>query len=165
MRCLPRLTEQDLASLEALNERFSDWLRQDYHLRRHGGIDMKPLDRYLAGAESTLIKRLLPHEIDQAFMARLTRCVRNDATIKVSGVFYEVPPDLIGARVDVRFPVGRPDQLILYRDDAPAGPLRPVDLVENARFHAHKVELSYADLLARREAEEQASSPQKGGRS
>lgn len=166
MRCLPRLTEENLASLEALNERFSDWLRQDYHLRRHGGIDMKPLDRYLAGAESTLIKRLSPHEIDQAFMARLIRCVRNDATIKVSGIFYEVPPDLIGARVDVRFPVGRPDQLILYRDDAPAGPLRPVDLVENARFHAHKVELSYADLLARREAEDgQVSSPQKGDRS
>jgi len=157
MRCLPRLTEEDLASLEALNERFEHWLREDYHLRRHGGIDCKPLDRYLTGAEQTLIRRLGPEEIDHAFMGRLVRCVRNDATIKVDGVFYEVPPAFIGARVDVRFPVGRPDELILYRDDAPVGAIAPVDLVENARFHAQKVHLSYAELLARREDEEQQS--------
>jgi putative transposase len=153
MRCLARLTEQDLSSLEALNGRFEHWLREDYHLRRHGGIDMKPLDRYLAGAEQTLISRLAPQEIDQAFMGRLTRCVRNDATVKVDGVFYEVAPEFIGARVELRFPVGRPEELILYRDDAPVGPIAPVDLAENARFHAQKVELSYAELLARREVE------------
>jgi putative transposase len=153
MRCLPRLTQEDLASLEALNEHFEHWLREDYHLRRHGGINMKPLDRYLAGAEQTLIPRLAPQEIDHAFMGRLMRCVRNDATVKVGGIFYEVPPEFIGARVDLRFPVGRPDDLILYRDDAPVGAIVPVDLVENARFHAQKVELSYAELLARREEE------------
>jgi hypothetical protein len=152
MRCLPpRLTEDDLASLDALNEHFEHWLREDYHLRRHGGINGKPLDRYLAGAEQTLITRLSPQEIEHAFMGRLTRCVRNDATVKVDAIFYEVPPAFIGARVDVRFPVGRPDELILYRDDAPIGAIAPVDLVENARFHAQKVELSYAELLARRE--------------
>jgi putative transposase len=153
MRCLPRLTEDDLTSLEALNEAFEHWLRQDYHLRRHGGIDMKPLDRYLAGAETTLIRRLGPEEIDHAFMGRLTRCVRNDATVKVGGIFYEVPPEFIGARVDLRFPVGRAEQLILYRNDAPVGAIAPVDLAENARFHAQKVTLSYAELLALQEEE------------
>jgi transposase InsO family protein len=154
MRCLPRITEDDLASIETLNQAFEHWLREDYHLRRHGGIDMKPLDRYLAGAEQTLITRLGSEEIDHAFMGRLTRCVRNDATIKVDGIFYEVPPEFIGARVDVRFPVGRPEHLVLYRNDAPVGPIAPVDLVENGRFHAQKVELSYAELLARREEQD-----------
>jgi len=163
MRCLPRLTEEDLASIEALNQTFEHWLREDYHLRRHGGINMKPLDRYLAGAEQTLISRLGPEEIDHAFMGRLTRCVRNDATIKVGGIFYEVPPEFIGARVDVRFPVGRPEQLILYRDDAPVAAIAPVDLVENARFHAQKVELSYAELLARREEEDRGRAQNRQG--
>ncbi|MFC1573220.1 DDE-type integrase/transposase/recombinase, partial [Candidatus Eisenbacteria bacterium] len=157
MRCLPRLTKDDLTSLDALNERFEDWLREDYHLRRHGGINMKPLDRYLAGAEQTLITRLSSQEIDHAFMGRLMRYVRNDATVKVGGIFYEVPPEFIGARVNLRFPVGRPDHLFLYRDDAPVGAIAPVDLVENARFHAQKVELSYAELLARREEENSKS--------
>ena len=61
LRFLPRLKDPDLSSLEVLQERFEHWLRDDYHLRRHGGIGMKPLDRYLAGAEGTLVQRLAPH--------------------------------------------------------------------------------------------------------
>jgi putative transposase len=151
MRCLPRLTEDDLASLEALNEHFEHWLREDYHLRRHGGIDMKPLDRFLAGAEQTLIRRMGPEEIDHAFMGRITRFVRNDSTVKVDGIFYEVPPEFVGARVDLRFPIGRPEELILYRDDRPVTPIRPVDVVDNARFHARGVNLSYAELIRQRQ--------------
>jgi len=157
LRLFPLLRDEDLASLATLQERFEIWRREDYHLKRHGGVGMKPLDRYLAGAEQTLISRLAPHEIDHAFMARLTRLVRNDSTVKVAGVFYEVPPECIGGRVDLRYPVGRPEELILYRDDAPVGPVHPVDAAENARFHAGPVELSYAELVRRRQAEEEPS--------
>jgi len=147
-RFLPLITDDDLAALAALSERFEHWLRDDYHLRRHGGIDMKPLDRFLAGAESTVIQRLAPQEIDHAFMARLTRLVRQDATVKIDSIFYEVPPEFIGARVDIRFPVADPRQLVLDRDDRPVGPIRPVDLADNARFHARTVKTSYAQLAA-----------------
>ncbi len=151
LRFLPRLKDNDLASLDALQQRLEEWLRDDYHLRRHGGINMKPLDRYLAGAELTLIQRLAPHEIDQAFLGRITRVVRGDATVKIDGLFYEVPPEFIGERVELRFPIVRPDQLALYRDDQLIAPIRPVDVVDNARFHASPVELNYAELLRQRE--------------
>lgn len=154
LRFFPLLTDAQLASLDVLQERFDAWLREDYHLKRHGGIAMKPLDRFLAGTEGTLIQRLSAQEIDHAFMSRICRFVRLDATVKIGGVFYEVPPEFIGARVELRFPVGRPEELILYRDDQPVGPVRPVDPADNARFHAPAVETSYAELLRRR-AEEQ----------
>jgi hypothetical protein len=157
MRFLPRLQDDHLAALEILQERFDGWLREDYHLRRHGGVGMKPLDRYLAGADETLIHRLAPQEIDHAFMGRITRVVRNDATVKIDGTFYEVPPDYVGHRVDLRFPVGRPDDIVLYRDDKPVGPIRPVDPADNARFHAQPVELSYAELVRRRQEEEEGA--------
>jgi len=158
MRFLPRLKDSDLVSLETLQARFEEWLRDDYHLKRHGGIGMKPLDRYLAGAEATLIERLGLHEIDHAFMARMTRVVRLDATVKVDGIFYEVPPECIGQRVDIRFPIARPEHLVLYRDDKPVTGIRPVDLVDNARFQAQSVETSYADLLRKRQQEEEDAS-------
>jgi len=151
LRFLPRIENADLVSIDALQLRLDEWLRDDYHLRRHGGIDMKPLDRYLAGAEQTLIQRLAPHEIDRAFMGRITRLVRGDATVKIDSVFYEVPPEFIGERVELRFPIARPDQLALYRDDKPIAQIRPVDVADNARFHTHPVELNYADLLGRRQ--------------
>lgn len=163
LRFLPRLTDRDLDSVDTLQERLEPWLRDDYHLRRHGGIGMKPLDRYLAGADETLIQRLAPHEIDHAFMGRLTRVVRNDATVKIDGLFYEVPPGLVGHRVDLRFPVARPDELFLYQDDQPVASIKPVDLVDNARFHAHTVELNYAELLRQRQEEEANEPPKNPG--
>jgi hypothetical protein len=150
LRCLPRLTDDDLKSVDALQARFERWLRDDYHLRRHGDIGMKPLDRFLAGAETTLIQRLALPELDHAFMGRLVRVVRNDATIKLGGQFYEVPPEFIGQHVELRFPVGRPEELVLYRDDQPVAPVKRVDAVDNARFHAPPVEFSYAELLLKR---------------
>lgn len=38
--------------------------------------------------------------------------------------------------------------------------IKPVDLVDNARFHAHAVELNYAELLRHRQ-QEQANKPVK----
>ncbi len=154
LRFLPRLKECDLVSLDALNERLEWWIREDYHLKRHGGIGMKPLDRYLAGAEATLIQRLAPHEIDRAFMGRITRVVRQDATVKVDGIFYEVPPAHIGQRVEIRFPVARPEELVLYRGDESEVAIRPVDLVDNARFHAQSVRLQHTDIAHERQQEE-----------
>ena len=138
-RFIPRLNEQALESLDDLNCAFDHWLRQDYHLRRHGGIKMKPLDRYLTSAEETRITRLSEQEVDHAFMGRITRVVRNDATVKINNQFYEVPPEFIGARCDLRFPIASPDKIYLYRDDKRVTRVKPVDLADNARFHATRV--------------------------
>ena len=46
---------------------------------------------------------------------------------------------------------------MLYRDDKPVAGIRPVDLVDNARFHAQPVELAYSELLRKRQEEEDRS--------
>lgn len=138
-RFLSRLPEDTAITMEDLNDRFARWLHQDYHLRRHGGIKMKPLDRLLLSSEQVQLKRLGDGEIDHAFMGRIVRVVRNDATVSVGNLFYEVPPEFIGSRCDLRFPVGRPEDLILYRDDKPVTKIKEVDLADNARFHARRV--------------------------
>jgi len=138
-RFLPRLPEDKTLTLAELNDRFSQWLHDDYHLRRHGGIKMKPLDRLLISGEATQIKRLSDGEIDHAFMGRVVRVVRNDSTVSVGNRFYEVPPEFIGSRCDLRFPIGKPEELVLYRDDKPVVKIKEVDLADNARFHAQRV--------------------------
>jgi len=138
-RFLPRLADQEPLSLDALNDRFMQWLNDDYHQRRHGGIGAKPLDRYLSSCEQTQINRLGEQEIDHALMGRLVRLVRNDATVSVDNRFYEVPPEYIGGRCDLRFPIGKPTELFLYHDDKPVARIKQVDLADNARFHARRV--------------------------
>ena len=146
-RFLPRLPEKEKLSLADLNDRFAMWLNDDYHLRYHGGINMKPLDRFLASSTDIQIKRLSDAEIDHAFMGRIVRLVRNDATVSVNNQFYELPPEYIGARCDLRFPLGKPDQLFLYQDDKPVTKVKPVDLADNARFHATRVRVGSTDQM------------------
>lgn len=138
-RFLTRLPEDEKISLADLNDRFARWLHDDYHLRRHGGINMKPLDRFLTSSEQIQVKRLSDGEIDHAFMGRVVRVVRNDATVSVNSRFYEVPPEFIGARCDLRFPIGKPQKLFLYQNDKPVTKIKEVDLADNARFHARRV--------------------------
>ncbi len=138
-RFLPRLPENQDITIEDLNERFAKWLHEDYHLRRHGGIKAKPLDRLMISAATVLIKRLSEGEIDHAFMGRIVRVVRNDSTVSVYNRFYEVPPEFISSRCDLRFPIGKPEELILYLDDKPVVKIKEVDLADNARFHARRV--------------------------
>jgi transposase InsO family protein len=138
-RFIPRLPENGKLTLAALNDLFAQWLHDDYHLRYHGGINMKPLDRFLTSGASIQIKRLSEAEIDHAFMGRIVRLVRNDATVSINNQFYELPPEYIGARCDLRFPLGKPDQLFLYLEDKPVTKIKQVDLADNARFHAPRV--------------------------
>jgi len=138
-RFLPRLPENTKITLDDLNERFARWLHDDYHRRYHGGINMKPLDRFLVSSTNIQIKRLSDGEIDHAFMGRVVRLARNDATVSVDNRYYEVPPEFIGARCDLRFPLGKPAELYLYQDDKPVTRIKEVDLVDNARFHATRV--------------------------
>lgn len=78
----------------------------------------------------------------------------SDATVKVGGVFYEVPAEFIGARVELRFPVAPSEELILCPEVQPAWPIQPVDVVDNVRIHAQAVKLSCAELLRRRQQQE-----------
>ncbi len=50
-----------------------------------------------------------------------------------------MPPEFIGARCDLRFPIGKPEELFLYLDDKPVTRIKEVDLADNARFHAQRV--------------------------
>ena len=140
-RFLSRLPDGQVLTLSELNDRFAQWLHDDYHHRIHGGIKMKPMDRLFASVEFTHIKRMSEVELDHAFMGRLVRRVRNDATVQINSKFYEVPPEYIGSRCDLRFPLGKPLDLFLYQDDKPVTKIKEVDLADNARFHARRVKV------------------------
>lgn len=140
-RFLPRLPDGQVLTLDELNDHFAQWLHEDYHHRQHGGIKMKPMDRLFASVEFTQIKRMSEMELDHAFMGRLVRRVRNDATVQVNSKFYEVPPEFIGSRCDLRFPLGKPLDLFLYQDDKLVTRIKEVDLADNARFHARRIKV------------------------
>lgn len=131
-RFLASLAMENLSGLDSLNQRFQDWLQQDYHRRPHAGIGEPPLDRYLRS-----LARLHPplptaQELDPLFFRSCQRTVRQDATVSIDRRLWEVPPQYIGQRVEIRHPEGQPQPLYLFDHHKLICRLYPVDRTANA---------------------------------
>jgi len=119
-------------TLAQLNASLWAWLAVEYHLRVHGTTGRSPGLHFEAELEYL---RPVPEGINlrDVFLHRERRPVRKDGCVRFRGGFYEVPGDLVGAQVELRFDPRRPGDLPLvffqgqYRDVAV-----PLDRYRNA---------------------------------
>lgn len=91
---------QELPTLEELNSAFSKYLENDYHVRKHGGTGMSPIDRYRADAKAL---RRAPENLPEYYRKQVTRTVNNDRTVRLDNRLFEAPPGYIGQQVILRF--------------------------------------------------------------
>lgn len=80
----------------------------------------------------TRIKRISSHELDLACYMTIERKVKNDSTVSINGTLYEAPPKFIGKKIEIRYPIDKPDHLHLYENNQPVGRLHKVNPIENA---------------------------------
>jgi putative transposase len=120
--------------LKELNDNFSRWLRDSYHLKLHHGIDARPIDRYQISVRNYPRKRIDEERLADFFLVSIGRTVNKDATVSLHGVSYEVPPQYIGRRVEIRFPQDRPTEVYLYDEDVRVSRIQPVDARANAKL-------------------------------
>lgn len=95
-------------TLGDLNSKLWAWLAVEYHARPHDTTKRKPHEHFLDQAEHL---RAVPHgkNLDDVFLHRVTRKVRNDGTVRFGGGFLEVRPELVGSKVQLRFDPSDPD--------------------------------------------------------
>jgi transposase InsO family protein len=117
--------------LKSLNDAFQKWLRDKYHHVIHHGISARPIDRYQLSVRNYPRKRVDEESLDEFFLVSIERTVNRDATLSLHGICYEVPPQYIGQRVEVRFAQDRPTEVFLYDNDVRMSRIQPVD----ARFN------------------------------
>ena len=130
-----RLHLQPAADLAELNLRFSQWLENDYHARKHSSLGgQSPRERF---AERGGTRRLLPAEIDweALFFARAERRVRMDATISLEGRLWEVPVHLRGRNVELRYDPFEWKRIEVWHRESLAGLAKPCDKQLNAKTY------------------------------
>ncbi len=98
---LAELDSRSINGLDDLNARLWAWVEQFYHRRSHAGLEsgLSPLQRWRQDLPHIRTLGPFAHKLDEIFLHRKVRKVRNDATISFQGRFLEVPFELIGQQV------------------------------------------------------------------
>jgi len=136
---LPFIDIKEIDSIDTFNISFSQWLDKEYQKSYHHGINAKPMDKWIDDLKVRPIKKISADELDQAFLITLKRKVKNDSTISVNNVLYEVPPQFIGKIIQIRYPSDKPEALTIYENDTPMYRLKKVNPIENANPPAWEI--------------------------
>jgi transposase InsO family protein len=122
----------DLSSIDALNREFTRWVEDEYNVRDHSALGMKPIDRF--GLDLPRIRFLPPSEAnDELFFVEQDRTVLADNTFSLKGGRYEAPRDLRSRKLQVRFDRRNLGRVVVYFKGERQGDARPVDFVANDR--------------------------------
>ena len=129
-RWLYTLDLKAITSLEQFNDMLRDYIRT-YNTTFHRGINSTPMERYL-GSEYKLKMPQSSEWLDECFLNRTTRKVRNDSTITIDKTSFDVPMQFISSKVEIRFlPDDMDSAYILFEDKH--YPIRRTNREENCR--------------------------------
>ena len=128
-------------SIGEFNTALAEFVRT-YNLTKHSSTDETPMDRYLKTRER--IKSPQSYEwLQECFLHRERRKVRNDATVKIEKVQYDAPMQFIGQTVEVRFAPGQMDSAFILSDQK-RYPLRKTNKLENCRTKRADFRIDYS---------------------
>lgn len=125
----------DGGTLEAINQSFSRWIRDEYHQKHHHGIDGRPIDRYSVSSSRYPRKRVDNEDLEDFFMVTVERTVNKDSTVSLNNAVLEVPPQYIGRKVELRFKQDSPSEVYLYDNGVRLQRVQTVDTQLNGKLY------------------------------
>lgn len=132
---LPDVKDNDETwTLTQLNDAFGIWIR-NYHQRPHSGIQMRPIDRYQISVRSYPRKRVNEEALEEHFLVTTHRSVGKDSTVSLNNTVFEVPPEFIGQRVELKFSQSTPGDVFLYDNGIRVTKITPVDSQLNGQIY------------------------------
>ncbi len=87
-----------------------------------------------------------PKALKNIFFKRVKRKVKHDRTISLNNILYEVPPTLIGKRIEVRFDPETLDQVLIYQEGKMIAQAKKVIFADNARIK-RKGNISFKNII------------------
>jgi transposase InsO family protein len=134
---LPDVEEKNPTwTLKKLRDFFTIWIRDYYHQRVHNGIQMRPIDRYQNSITDFPRKRIDEETLEEYFLVSIQRSVGKDSTISLNNVAFEVPPQYIGKKVDLKFSQNTgPTEVFLYDNGIRITKITPVDSQLNGQTY------------------------------
>lgn len=134
MQWLNLLDWNSITSLEELNQKLQVYIETQYHQAIHSIIKAKPLDKYMEHINRIRFIHS-KQELDYIFLYRVTRKIKNDATVSISNVLFEVPAKYIEDQVQIRYDPSCLDKAYIFNDSGIClDTIYPVDRVANSKI-------------------------------
>jgi transposase InsO family protein len=129
-RWLNGLDTAQIHSLDEFNRELSDAVRK-HNLTINSSTGQSPMERFLASKGRIRVPES-EEWLDECFMNRIRRKVRNDATLSVQTMQFDAPMQFMRQTVEVRFLPGKLSDAYIFADGV-RYPLKLTDKQANSR--------------------------------
>lgn len=141
----------EFKTIEDVKDSFSNYLYKEYINKEHSETKITPNNKW--HNEIKELKQLEEEKIEEAFMHSRLSKVYNDSTIQINNEKYEVPYKYIGQKIEVRYYVSNPKEIIIYKDGKRCETCKLVDKKANSKVY-RKNNIDY-DKMINKESEEE----------
>jgi transposase InsO family protein len=135
-RWLYGLDTKQILSLSEFNRELAEQVRK-HNLTVNSSIGETPMDRFLRTRDKIRIPES-EEWLNECFMNRVRRKVRNDSTLSVQNTQFDCPMQFIRQTVEVRFLPDALKEAYIF-DNGVRYPLKPTDKEANSRVRREKV--------------------------
>jgi hypothetical protein len=129
-RWLHGLDTGQIQSIDEFNAELAEAIRA-HNLTVNSSTKQTPMERYLATRDKIRIPKS-DEWLDECFMNRISRKVKNDATLSLFNIQYDAPMQFIRQTVEVRFLPDRLSEAYIY-DNGNRFPLKLTDKQANSK--------------------------------
>ena len=130
-RFLDTLDISRIGSIDELNRLLAAYIRS-HNTSVHSATGAAPYARYMEDISHVRMPKSAQW-LDECFLHRVRRKVRNDSTILLHKELFDVPMEFIRSSVEVRYRPGEPDSAFIL-EGGRRFPIRPTDKTANSKI-------------------------------
>jgi hypothetical protein len=128
-------------SLEEFNDSLMEYVRA-HNLIVSSSTGKTPMERFLM-TRDRIIQPKSQEWLDECFMNRVRRKVRNDSTVSIDSISFDTPMQFIRQTVEVRFLPGHMDEAYIF-DNGTKYPLKLTNKVSNGKAKRKSITVDYS---------------------
>lgn len=131
-------------NLEDVNESLKTFIYNEYINKKHSSTGETPNERW--HNEYKNVVTLDEEFIDEAFLHRTNRKVRNDRTIKIDNNYYEVHFKYVGQTIEIRYNPNDLSEMYVFENNKKLEKCSLVDKVSNSKIK-RKTSIDYSKVI------------------
>jgi len=134
----------EFETIEDVKTSFRKYLYEGYINKEHSEIKMSPNNKW--HQEIKDIRLIEVEEVEEAFMHSRECKVYNDSTIRINNEKYEVPYKYVGQKIEIRYYVETPKEIMIYKDGKRMEICKRVNVKENSKV-IRKNNIDYEKMI------------------